>query len=97
MTTARFYIMHAAEGKDAALETALGGLADAVRPLPGCEGVELMRDSGNERRFVFIEKWVSIEAHEAAGKLLAKDMIAPVMVALDGPPDGSYLDYLKTV
>ncbi|MGE3746786.1 MAG: putative quinol monooxygenase [Sphingomonadaceae bacterium] len=97
MTTARFYIMHAAEGKDAALETALGTLADAVRPLPGCEGVELMRDSGNERRFIFIEKWASIEDHKGAGKLLGKEALAPVMAALDGPPDGSYLDYLKKI
>lgn len=97
MTTARFYIMHAAEGKDAALETALGALADAVRPLQGCEGVELTRDSGNERRFIFIEKWVSIEAHKDAGKALGKEALAPVMAALDGPPDGSYLDYLKVI
>lgn len=97
MTTARFYIMHAAEGKDAALETALRSLADSVRALPGSEGVELLRDSGNERRFFFIEKWTSIEAHKEAGKALGKEALAPVMAALDGPPDGSYLDYLKTV
>jgi len=97
MTTARFYIMHAAVGTDAALETALRDLADKVRPLPGCEGVELLRDSGNERRFIFIEKWNSIEAHKEAGKALDKEALAPVMAALDGPPDGSYLDYLKTI
>lgn len=97
MTTARFYIMHAAEGKDAALETALRALADAVRPVAGCEGVELLRDSGNERRFFFIEKWASIEAHKEGGKALGKEIFAPVMAALDGPPDGSYLDYLKTL
>jgi Uncharacterized conserved protein len=97
MTTARFYIMHAAEGLDAMLETALNDLADAVRPLAGCLGVELMRDSGNERRFIFIEKWASIEAHKEAGKALGKEALAPVWAALDGPPDGSYLDYLKTI
>lgn len=97
MTTARFYIMHAAEGKDAVLETVLSRLADEVRALPGCEGIELLRDSGNERRFFFIEKWTSIEAHKDAGKLLNKDTLGQVQAALDGPPDGSYLDYLKVV
>lgn len=97
MTTARFYIMHAAEGKDAALETALRDLADKVRPLAGSEGVELMRDSGNERRFIFIEKWASIEAHKDARKALGQDALVSVMAALDGPPDGSYLDYLKVI
>jgi heme-degrading monooxygenase HmoA len=97
MTIARHYLMHAAEGKDATLETALAGLADVVRALPGSEGVELLRDLGNERRFVFIEKWESVEAHKAGGPLVPKDVFAPVMAALDGPPEGAYLDYLKTV
>ena len=97
MTVARHYLMHAAEGQDAALETALGALADHVRTFPGCQGVELLRDLGNERRFVFIEKWDSEEAHKSAGGALDKAIIGPVMGALDGPPDGSYFDYLKVV
>jgi len=97
MTIARHYLMHAAEGRDAELETALGTLADAIRPLPGSEGVELLRDLGNERRFVFIEKWTSVEAHKNAGSQIPKDVFAPVMATLDGPPEGAYLDYLKTV
>ena len=97
MTVARHYVMNAGEGKDAALETALGALADAVRKVDGCEGVELLRDLGNERRFIFIEKWASIEAHKEGGKTLDKGLFAPMMAALDGPPDGAYFDYLKTI
>jgi quinol monooxygenase YgiN len=97
MTIARHYVMHAAEGQDAVLETALGSLADAVRALPGSEGVELLRDLGNERRFIFIEKWESVEAHKDAGRQLPKELMSPVMGALDGPPDGAYFDYLKVV
>ena len=95
MTVARHYVMHAAEGKDAALETALTSLAEAVRKVDGCEGVEMMRDCGNERRFVFIEKWTSIDAHKVGGKTLDKGLFAPMMAALDGPPEGCYLDYLS--
>lgn len=97
MTVARHYVMHAAEGKDATLETALRALAEAVRAVPGSEGVELMRDVGNERRFVFIEKWTSIAAHKDAGKALPKELMAPVMASLDGPPEGAYLDYLQSI
>lgn len=97
MTVARHYIMTAKEGGSAQLETALSGLADAVRALPGSEGVELLRDAGNEHRFVFIEKWETIDAHKGAGSLLGKEALAPVMGAIDGPPEGCYLDYLKTV
>jgi heme oxygenase (mycobilin-producing) len=97
MTIARHYLMHAAEGRDSELETALGRLADVVRQLPGSEGVELLRDLGNERRFIFIQKWASVEAHKSAVALIAKEDFAPMMATLDGPPEGAYLDYLKTV
>ena len=97
MSIARHYVMNAREGQDAVLETALRDLADIVRGVPGSQGVELLRDLGNERRFILIEKWDSVEAHSAGGKQIPKEAIAPLMAALDGPPDGAYFDYLKTV
>ena len=97
MTVVRHYVMHAQEGQDAVLETALRQIAELVSPIAGCEGIEVLRDLGNEKRFIFIEKWDSEEAHKDAGGNLAKEVIGPVMGALDGPPDGSYLDYLKVV
>ncbi|HEX7784032.1 MAG TPA: antibiotic biosynthesis monooxygenase family protein [Sphingobium sp.] len=97
MTVARTYFMHAKEGHNATLETALIALADAVRPIAGCKGVELLRDLGNERRFLFIEKWDSEDAHKEGGKSLPKEAFGPVMAVLDGPPDGSWFDYLKAV
>lgn len=97
MTVARLYIMHAKEGLDGAMEAALLGLADVVRPVPGCVGVELLRDMGNERRFIFIEKWESEEAHGSALANLPKGALDGVMAAIDGPPDGAYFDYLKTL
>lgn len=97
MTVARLYIMHARQDHDGALEAALSKLADGVRTIKDCEGVELLRDSGNEHRFIFIEKWVSEEAHGSALSSLPEGVLEPVMAALDGPPDGSYYDYLKAL
>lgn len=97
MTIARHYVMTAREGQDAVLETALRALADVVRTVPGSTGVELLRDLGNARRFIFIEKWESVEAHAQGGAHIPKESLAPLMAALDGPPDGAYFDYLKTV
>ena len=97
MTVARHYIMTAKQGGSAQLETALSNLADAVRKVPGSEGVELLRDAGDEHRFVFIEKWESIASHKGAGDHLAREALAPLRDAIDGPPEGCYLDYLKTV
>jgi len=95
MTVARIYIMHASDSGE--METGLEALADAVRAMPGSEGVELLRDLGNEKRFLFVEKWESVEAHTAGLDKLDKSLLAPIGAASDGPPDGSYYDYLKTV
>ncbi|MGC4252661.1 MAG: antibiotic biosynthesis monooxygenase [Sphingobium sp.] len=96
MTVARHYLMHAKEGMDATLETALIDIAEAVRPLPGCLGVEMLRDIGNERRFIFIEKWADVDAHKAGSSSLDRSLIDRLGAALDGPPEGAYLDYLRT-
>jgi len=95
LTVARIYTLHAIDSGE--METGLEALADAVRAMPGCEGVEVLRDLGNERRFLFIEKWESVEAHTAGLDALDKSLLAPVGAASDGPPDGSYYDYLKIV
>ena len=94
MTVARHYKMVAAEGKAEALLAALGALAGALKPIPGYVGADLMRDVDQPNRFVFIEKWTSIEAHKAGGPLLPKDVLGGLMATLADKPDGAYLDYL---
>lgn len=97
MTIARLYILHAAEGRAAQMEAALEGLADIVRTAEGSEGVEVLRDLGNEHRFIFIEKWVSEEAHGSALGSFPAGTLDSVQAAADGPPDGAYFDYVKIV
>lgn len=92
MTVLRHYLMRAAEGRGEALGAALAALADKVRPLAGCEKVEMFTDAGDANAFIFIEYWSSVEAHKAAGAALGKDAFADVMAALAGPPEGRYLN-----
>jgi len=95
MSGARIYVMHAKEGMSAEFETALRKLADVIMDnIEACRGVEVLRDLGNERRFIFIERWDSEEAHQAAAPALSKLDVGSVIASLDGPPDGSYFDLL---
>lgn len=94
MTIARHYKMEAAEDGGEELLHALTALAGAVKAIPGCVGVDLLQDMDTPHRFVFIEKWVSVDAHKAGGSLLPKEVLAPVMAALVGRPEGTYLRYL---
>lgn len=95
MTVARLYIVPAADGKSAEMETALLGLSKIVETAEGSLGVEVLRDLGNEHRFILIEKWVSEEHHAKALNALPDGALAPVQAAAGGPPDGAYYDYLK--
>ncbi len=95
MTVARLYIIPAADGMSAAMEEALLELSKTVRKSDGSEGVEILRDLGNEHRFIFIEKWASEEHHAKALAALPEGALAGVQAAAGGPPDGAYYDYLK--
>lgn len=97
MTVARLYRMTAAEGRADALAAALQDAARLVAAVPGSEGVEVLRDVEAPGSFVFIEKWVSVDAHKAAPGHLPKGGLDAVMAAMAGPPDGAYLDYLLTL
>jgi quinol monooxygenase YgiN len=94
MTVARIYIIPAADGKSAEMESALVALSAIVSKADGSEGVELLRDLGNEHRFIFIEKWVSEEHHAAGLAALPDGALNGVQAAAGGPPDGAYYDYI---
>jgi quinol monooxygenase YgiN len=96
MTVARLYRMIAAEGREDALAQALQDAARLVAGVAGSEGVEVLRDAEAPGRFVFIEKWATIEHHKAAPGQLPKGGLDAVMAALAAPPEGAYLDYLST-
>ncbi|MBO9581397.1 MAG: antibiotic biosynthesis monooxygenase [Sphingobium sp.] len=95
MTVARLYIIPAADGKSAEMEAALLGVAKVVETRDGSEGVQVLRDLGNEHRFILIEKWTSEEHHAASLASLPEGTLDPVKAAAGGPPDGAYYDYLK--
>jgi quinol monooxygenase YgiN len=94
MTVARLYIIPAADGRSAEMEEALVELSKVVATADGSKGVELLRDLGNEHRFIFIEKWASEEHHAKALASLPAGSLDGVQAAAGGPPDGAYYDYI---
>ena len=92
MTVSRYYLMIAREGEIDALCKALIGLAEQVRALPGCDGVEIGQEDKVTTRFHFVERWTSVDAHREGGKLLPKDGTAPLRAVIAEPPYGAYLN-----
>jgi len=92
MPILRQYVMIAAEGREETMCKALVDLAAKVRPLEGCEGVELYQDPAKPAYFLFIERWASIDVHKAGAKQLGKEALADVLAAIAQPPEGRYLE-----
>jgi quinol monooxygenase YgiN len=91
MTIIRQYTMTATDGQADTLLAALRALATAVEALPGSEGVELLRDVERAERFVFVERWASVEVHKAGAGGIPKELISAVMAPLAAPLEGAYL------
>jgi len=94
MSIARVYYMHAKEGRTAELESGLRNLVEKVSRIAGSHGAELLRDTGNERQFMLIERWEDLEAHKASKAEFAKIDMGSIMESLEGPPAATYFDSL---
>lgn len=80
------YEMTAAAGQGDAFAQALAELAAVVRPLPGCDGVDILRKQNNGEQFLFIESWLSNEAYAEASKLVPQTAFAPLKPLFGAPP-----------
>lgn len=88
------YTLLAAEGRAEELQAALQALARALRSIGSCHGVALYRDQANPGRFIFREKWESIEAHDAGAADIDQATMAAVFGAVAGKPERLILDAL---
>jgi quinol monooxygenase YgiN len=94
MSVARVYRIKAAPGKEQALAEAVEGVGHVVRGAEGCEGTFLMQDAENAGDFLFIEKWQTIDHHQKALESLPPGTLDPVVAAVAGPPEGSYMNWV---
>jgi len=94
MTIARIYRMQAAAGRGDELALALADLVSVVSAIAGCQGADLIRETDAPEQFLFIEKWVSIVAHQAGAAALPKGSFSAIGAALAAPPQSAYGAYL---
>lgn len=84
----------ASDGKSAALLPLLEQGRDMSRGVEGCESFELYRRADDPQRFMFIERWTSIEAHHAnmAKNIVETGHLAKLVPLLDGGIDNGVID-----
>jgi quinol monooxygenase YgiN len=66
--------------------------AAAIAALDGNMSCRLLQSHDDPTRFVVVEQWRSIEAHQASVKNIPPEMFASAMALLDGMPRGEYFE-----
>jgi quinol monooxygenase YgiN len=84
----------ASEGNAERLLPLLREGRDFSRAAEGCEAFELFQRRDDPHKFMFIERWASIEAHHAnmAQNVVASGHLAKLLPLLVGPPDNGVIE-----
>ena len=90
MSITRINEFRAKDGKAEELRVFLARLIPTIAKIPGCQSCQLLQHHDEPSRFIVLEVWESIEAHQASVKDIPAESLAEVMTLLDGMPTGAY-------
>jgi quinol monooxygenase YgiN len=80
----------AKDGQTQGLRDFLNSIVPTIAALEGCRSCRLLQDQEDERRFVVIELWESLEAHKASVKEIPPEQLEEIMRLVASPPQGRY-------
>lgn len=83
----------ASEGHAAKLSALLEQGRDFSRNAEGCESFEMYQRQNEPNKFMFLERWASLEAHEenVAKNVVASGHLDKIKALLAGPPDNGVI------
>jgi quinol monooxygenase YgiN len=80
----------AKDGQSQRVGDFLTSIVSAIEASEGCRSCRLLQDLDDERSFVVIELWDSVEAHRASAKDIPPEQLKEIMQLLTSPPQGRY-------
>ena len=80
-------------GHAAELRELLAEGRNLSRAAEGCESFELYQREDDENKFMFLERWASIESHHQnmASNIVASGHLARILPLVVGPPDNGVI------
>jgi heme oxygenase (mycobilin-producing) len=90
MAITRIGEFRAQAGKDDALRDFLSSVVPTIESSLGCRSCQLLQSHDDPTRFVVVEVWDSIEAHQASVRNIPPGAFENVMKLLAGAPSGEY-------
>lgn len=90
-TIIRMGEMRAKAGKEAQLHAFIARvIVPALLTADGCQSCQVWEADGHPGRFLIVETWDSVEAHEASVQEIDPDDIEAIRQLLDDSPAGHY-------
>jgi quinol monooxygenase YgiN len=77
-------------GRGLDLRQFLASVIATIRSSPGCRSVQLLESTEQPERLAILEVWDSIEAHQAAARVIPPEQLQQVMPLLAIPATGAY-------
>ena len=90
MSVTRINKFEAKDGMADSLHGFLKSIVPLIGQSQGCESCQVLQSRDNPNKFVIIEVWASVSAHEASVKNISSGEMAEVMPLLASTPSGSY-------
>jgi quinol monooxygenase YgiN len=90
MSIARIGETQAKAGMQTALRDFLVSILPLILSSRGCLSCELFQDQEDPAKFILVEVWESVEAHQASVKNIPAEKIGEIIPLLAGSPSGRY-------
>lgn len=93
MSVTRINQFLALPGREKNLEQQLGTVIPVIESAAGCLSCQLLRSRKDPARFIVIEVWDDVEAHQESLATIRPDVFEAMKMHLAAPPTGEYYDY----
>jgi len=95
MSVTRIGEFQAKEGSGENLRDFMISIMPMIIASEGCESCELFQRQDDLTKFVMIEVWQSVEAHQASVKNIPPEKLGEIRPLLAAPPNGSYYNSIQ--
>ena len=90
MSVKRIGEVQAKEGRIDDLREFMVSILPLIRGSEGCLSCELLQNEADASKFLMIEVWESVEAHQASVKVIPPAKLDEIRPLLGAPPSGHY-------
>jgi heme oxygenase (mycobilin-producing) len=92
MSVKRIGEVQAKEGRIDDLREFMKSILPLIRGSEGCLSCELLQNQADTSKFLMVEVWESVEAHQASVKVIPPAKLDEIRSLLAAPPSGDYYE-----